>query len=205
MKKLITTLTLVTIVNPVFADNCSTYPVTDGLAVEMTEAGAKYLSTATATVAFDDTDEVLDALKEAELYAKANISKFLSETIQSDESLDKAVNTTVKIVGGSKVASKETVKKLLTSIRNSSQSLLKGVLKLGDCYTQGQYVRVTVGLKPEMTAAAAMTEVSINRADDVSTASEVSSTTSNAGNSSTSTSNLNKTQGFSNTSKLSDF
>ena len=60
------------------------------------------MSTATATVLIDDTDEVIDALREAELYAKANISNFLNETIQNDQSLTKAVNTSVKIVGDQK-------------------------------------------------------------------------------------------------------
>ena len=161
------------------------------------------MSTATATVLIDDTGEVIDALREAELYAKANISNFLNETIQNDQSLTKAVNTSVKIVGDQKEITKEMVKTQLVSIRNSSQSLLKGVLKLGECYTKGEFVRVTVGLKPETIAMAAITEVSINQASSVSSASKALSNDGDVNRSSTG--NLNETQSFSNTSQLSDF
>jgi hypothetical protein len=95
------------------------------------------------------------------------------------------------------------VKTQLVSIRNSSQSLLKGVLKLGECYTKGEFVRVTVGLKPETIAMAAMTEESINQASTVSSASETASNASDVNSSSTG--NLNQTKSFSNSSNLSDF
>jgi len=186
------------------AEDCSTYPLSDGLSVETTASGVgKIMSTATATVLFDDTDEVIDALREAELYAKANISNFLNETIQSDQSLTKAVNTNVKIVGDQKDITKDMVKLQLVSIRQSSQALLKGVLKLGQCYTKGQYVRVTVGLKPETIEMAALTEESINQASAVSSASETASDDGDVDSSSTG--DLNQTQSFSNTSQLSDF
>jgi len=195
---------MIVLSNTANAEDCSTYPLTDGLSVEATSSGGtKFMSTATATVLIDDTDEVIDALREAELYAKANISNFLNETIQNDQSLTKAVNTSVKIVGDQKEITKEMVKTQLVSIRNSSQSLLKGVLKLGECYTKGEFVRVTVGLKPETIAMAAMTEESINQASTVSSASETASNASDVNSSSTG--NLNQTKSFSNSSNLSDF
>jgi hypothetical protein len=39
-------------------------------------------------------------------------------------------------------------------LRNSSQALLRGVITLGDCYTKGTEVRVTVGVKAETINAA---------------------------------------------------
>ena len=39
-------------------------------------------------------------------------------------------------------------------MRISSQALLRGVITLGDCYTKGTEVRVTVGVKPESINAA---------------------------------------------------
>ena len=86
--------------------------------------------------------------------AKASIAKFLNETIQSDESLDKAIETQVKILGDQKSASKTELKKQLTSVKDSASALLKGVVKIGDCYSKGKLVRVTVGIKPETIAAA---------------------------------------------------
>lgn len=204
MKRFLLIVTMIVLSNTANAEDCSTYPLTDGLSVEATSSGGtKFMSTATATVLIDDTGEVIDALREAELYAKANISNFLNETIQNDQSLTKAVNTTVKILGDQKEITKEMVKTQLVSIRNSSQSLLKGVLKLGECYTKGEFVRVTVGLKPETIAMAAMTEASINQASSVSSASEAASNASDVNSSSTG--NLNQTQSFSNSSNLSDF
>ena len=204
MKRYLLIVTMIVLSNTANAEDCSTYPLTDGLSAEATSSGGtKFMSTATATVLIDDTDEVIDALREAELYAKANISNFLNETIQNDQSLTKAVNTSVKIVGDQKEITKEMVKTQLVSIRNSSQSLLKGVLKLGECYTKGEFVRVTVGLKPETIAMAAMTEESINQASTVSSASETASNASDVNSSSTG--NLNQTKSFSNSSNLSDF
>jgi hypothetical protein len=204
MKKYLIVATMIALSSSANAEDCSTYPLSDGLSVETTASGVgKIMSTATATVLFDDTDEVIDALREAELYAKANISNFLNETIQSDQSLTKAVNTNVKIVGDQKDITKDMVKLQLVSIRQSSQALLKGVLKLGQCYTKGQYVRVTVGLKPETIEMAALTEESINQASAVSSASETASDDGDVDSSSTG--DLNQTQSFSNTSQLSDF
>ena len=39
-------------------------------------------------------------------------------------------------------------------LRNHSQALLRGVITIGDCYTKGTEVRVTVGMKPETVKAA---------------------------------------------------
>lgn len=136
------------------ADGCEQYPQTDGLNVQETPLGPKIMSTATVTVAINDIDEVMDAMKEAELTAKSAIAKFFNETIKSEESIDKAVETDIQIVGDQKSTTKSTLKKQLTSISNSSQALLKGVVKLGDCHTKGELVRVTVGVKPETIASA---------------------------------------------------
>ena len=93
MKRYLLIVTMIVLSNTANAEDCSTYPLTDGLSVEATSSGGtKFMSTATATVLIDDTDEVIDALREAELYAKANISNFLNETIQNSISLLKGNN-----------------------------------------------------------------------------------------------------------------
>jgi hypothetical protein len=176
------------------SEGCSAYPLSDGLTVQQTERGPKIVSTATVSVAMDDQEEVLDAIKEAELTAKAAIAKFFSETIQSDESLDKAVETNIKIVGDQKEATKTTLKKQMSSIRNSASALLKGVQKIGDCYTSGDFVRVTVGLKPESVAAAASGQEMIQNSGEASES-----------DSGSSGSDLNPTESFSNTKGLQEF
>ncbi len=122
------------------------------------EAGPKILATGVATVDFDDSDEVIDAIQEATMEAKAVISKFFSETIQSDESIETAAKKTIKIVkgpeGDQKTGTKEKVKVTLKRLASHSEALLRGVVKLAECYTKGEKVMVSVGLKPETIAAA---------------------------------------------------
>lgn len=147
------------------ADGCEQYPQTDGINVQETPSGPKIMSTAMVAISMNDNAEVIDAMKEAELTAKASIAKFFNETIESEESIDKAVETDIKLIGDVKETTKSTLKTQLTSIRNSSQALLKGVIKLGDCHTKGEFVRVTVGVKPETIAAAAKSQPMIQGAE----------------------------------------
>ena len=46
-------------------------------------------------------------------------------------------------------------------IKSSSKQILRGVIRLGDCYTKAQFVRVTVGVKPETVNAAETTSGSM--------------------------------------------
>ena len=133
---------------------CEDYPYTDGLNIEVVEGGTKILATAAATVSFDDADSVRDAKDEATLLAKAAISKFLTETISSDETINKAVNETKSMSGSGKETVRKEVIERVKTLRNSSRALLRGVVPLGDCYTKGAEVRVSVGLKPETINAA---------------------------------------------------
>ena len=169
------------IVGSAFAEGCEDYPfvageivVRDSLAEclrhpEITEpdqcgrswlpAGFKILATGMATVDFDDEDDVMDARMEAEMEAKATISHFFTETIQSDKSIETATVKHVKLEssaeGETKTATKEKLKVTLRSLSSHSQALLRGVVKLSECYTKGKHVMLTVGMKPETMAAAA--------------------------------------------------
>jgi hypothetical protein len=141
------------------AEGCDEYPYTAGeIAYEETPAGPKILSTGAATVEFDDADEVNDARMEAELEAKNAISKFFNEEISSEERIESSALKKITIVKGAdgqeKAASKDKVKHTLRTISSNSRSLLRGVVKLAECYTRGKMVMVSVGLKPETIAAA---------------------------------------------------
>jgi hypothetical protein len=141
------------------AEGCDDYPYTAGeIAYEETPAGPKILSTGVATVEFDDADEVNDARMEAELEAKNTISKFFNEDISSEERIESSALKKIQIVKGAdgqaKTASKDKVKHTLSRISSNSSSLLRGVVKLAECYTKGKMVMVSVGLKPETIAAA---------------------------------------------------
>lgn len=138
---------------PLLAQGCRAYPYHDGMDPDLI-ADNKYVATASASVSFDDIDAVKDAREEATMEAKATLAKFLTEEIQSDATISKIVNESKKMNG----AGKETVRNEAITrtklLRNSSQALLRGVIVLGDCYTKGTEVRVTVGVKPESIRAA---------------------------------------------------
>lgn len=135
------------------AQGCKDYPYSDGMDPEQIAVG-KFIATGSATVSFDDIDAVKDAREEATLQAKATISKFFTEDIQSDSSISKLVNESKKMSGSGKENLRTEAITRTTKLRNSSQALLRGMVVLGDCYTKGQEVRVTVGIKPESIAAA---------------------------------------------------
>ena len=133
---------------------CDAYPYTDGINVEDVKGGTKIVATASSSVSFDDIDSIKDAKDEALLEAKAAISKFLTEDIKSDEKVSRVINETKSMSGQTKQALRTEVKNRVKTLSNSSQALLRGVVPLGDCYTKGREVRVTVGIKPETIASA---------------------------------------------------
>ena len=142
-----------------YAGGCDDYPYSAGqIEIHETPAGRKILATGVATVDFDDSDEIIDATQEATMEAKAAISEFFSVTIHSDRTIDTATKKTIKLIkgpkGDQKTGSKEKIKTTLRRLASHSKSLLRGVVKLAECYTKGKKVMVSVGLKPETIAAA---------------------------------------------------
>jgi hypothetical protein len=131
------------------AAGCDDYPNTPGINTELVDGGVKIVATGSAVVSFDDASAVADARDEATLLAKAEISKFLTEGVRSDQTLNRAVQETKSMQGDSKVSARKEVVERLKQISSSSQALLKGVVPLGECYTKGQEFRVSVGVKPE--------------------------------------------------------
>lgn len=138
---------------PSLAQGCKVYPYRDGIDIEQI-ANNRFLSTASATVTFDDADSVKDAREEATLEAKAAIAKFFDEDIHSDEALAKMVNESKTTTAAGKEAVRRQFTQKVTVLRSSAKALLKGVVVIGDCYTKGTEVRVTVGVKTETIAAA---------------------------------------------------
>lgn len=162
MKKTLLSIAFLALPVIAFGAGCEDYPYSDGMSIEDVAGGTKILATASASVSFDDPDSIRDAKDEAKLLAKAEISRFLSETIKSDDSITKAVNETKSMAGaGKEIVRKEVADKVIV-LRNSSQALLRGVVQLGDCYTKGREVRVSVGLKPETINSAGNTAASIS-------------------------------------------
>jgi len=138
---------------PLLAQGCKSYPYHDGIDPDLIGQN-KYVATATASVSVDDIDSVKDAREEATLEAKATLAKFLTEEIKSDSVIAKIVSESKTMSGAGKENVRNEAIKRTKLLRNSSQALLRGVITIGDCYTKGTEVRVTVGVKPESIMAA---------------------------------------------------
>ena len=184
----------------VFAEDCSDYPQERGINIILVEGGTKILSTAIATVPFDDVELYLDALDEAELEAKASISRTLEENISKLCSSDTASIQNIKIVAEEKSVDYEKIKTSLCSITSFTESVLRGAVVIGHCYTPGKLVMLTVGIKPETIAAAE--ELSNSMENSINS----DSTSSNSSASSVSNDgSLTSIEGYSNTDQLTDF
>ena len=181
-----------------FAEDCSDYPYSKGVNVVLVDDGTKILSTAMTSVLFDDMDLYVDALEEAELEAKASISKFLEEEVAKSCTTDKSIISLVNISNQDGVALKTAdatkVKSTLCRMSSNTQSVLRGAVVIGSCYTPGEQVRVTVGIKPETAAAAKELSNSMEKSNNSSDSSEQ-----------TNGSTLTSVDGYSNTDQLSEF
>ena len=134
----------------------------DGVAIRLLpDGGFQIFAMGTGVYDFDDPDDILDARKEAELKAKANLSKFMNESLSSEESFDEMSAKVKKLnsENGETTSSvdKTTVKSTFESIKNSSSALLKGVVVLGSekvpgSGSSGTY-RVKVGVSSKTIAA----------------------------------------------------
>lgn len=135
----------------------------DGVSLALADDGSyQIFARGTGTYDLGDEDDRQDALQEATLKAKANLAKFLTETLATDESVEnfsKKAKTLTKDGDITKAsASKEQVKTQATAIRDSAQAILTGVITLetrripskGD---SGTY-QVTVGQSSKTIAAA---------------------------------------------------
>ena len=127
----------------------------DGVAIRLLpDGGFQIFAAGTGSYDFDDVDDVLDAQKEATLKAKANLAKFMNESLSTDEKIESA-SKKVKFMSSrndkaTASVNKVLVKNALSSIKNSSAALLKGVIVLSSSKipgkgTKGTY-RVMVGV-----------------------------------------------------------
>lgn len=145
------------------AASCDAYPEGIGQTVVDTPAGIKIISTAQASVPLDDSDLYMDGMQEATMEAKASIASFMNETVSKECESNTNTRSDISITGEGKSVDVKKVKTILCSLKNSTSALLKGAIKLGSCYTPGQFVRVTAGIKPETIRQAERMSQQINR------------------------------------------
>lgn len=194
------------------AGDCSDYPYGRGTEVIPIEGASvpKILATSRVAPFSDDISDVDDALDEATMMAKAEISKFMSEVVSSEETRNKMIDRMSVVDGEDRQAVSVQVDKITKAFSSQSKAMLRGVVVLGDCYTPGKEVRVTVGLKPETLAMAA------GLADGTSDSLKKSSTPTSGATSSngasedssvgpTQSGKIRRTEGQSNTKNLDNF
>ncbi len=110
----------------------------DGVSMELLpDGGWRIFGKGTGTYDLNDADEIRQATKDAELRAKAAISKFLSEKIKSEESLTNLSKKVKKLSSGvgekgepSVEVSKTDVQVRLERISSNSAAILAGVITL---------------------------------------------------------------------------
>ena len=179
-----------------YAGSCADYPERRGMNYVEVENGIKILSTGEASVPVDDIDVESAAYDEAKLLAKSEITSFLEEMVEAEDKIASKMMSNIKINGESKSKSVdiEKAKEQIKKISSNSRALLKGAVVVGDCYTPGKVLRVTIGIKPETIAAAEKLKGSMQK-----------SSNSNKSNRFSNSGGLNNMEGYSNTDRLNSF
>jgi len=138
------------------AGNCDTYPYQAFENVIEFEGKGRFkiLATASSSVAFDDPSEIASARREAELLAKRSVAEYINQRLTSEDNISSEIlksKTNVRASDGSSVsaAQREEVKRQLSVVTTRTDVVLKGVIVIGNCYTKGQEMRVTVGIKSD--------------------------------------------------------
>lgn len=140
-------------------DKFLVYEDITGVTLEMTDDASSWLklrSVGEATLRFGDRQDVLLSTKKATLTAKAEIAKFLSERVSTQDSIsDMTKVLTEKNNSGAESATRKSVENMSTEIHNSADQILKGVLTLEQKVdTKSGVVKVTVGISRKSMASA---------------------------------------------------
>lgn len=193
-----------------FAADCSNYPYSRGMNVSAVEGSEipKIISTSITSPSSVDVDDVNDAYDEAEIAANARIAAYLKKLVSSEKIINEEVNKITKTQGQNRETQSQRIKKILKSLSSKASQVLTGVMVIGDCYTPGKEVRVTVGIKPETIANATGLSIGMSKSIEtrnITSQSNKESTSNNSSGDASKPSNLRPTEGFSNTEKLKKF
>ena len=140
--------------SPSVQSECLANP--DGVAIRLLpDGGFMVFSQATGTYDDgDDPDDILDAQKEATAKAKANLAKFMKESISSDSGMESASKKVKQIAStnGNETSSIDSarVKKSFEKMRSHADALLRGVVVLSSAKVPGKgsagVVRMQLGV-----------------------------------------------------------
>lgn len=136
--------------------------IPDGVAVIVPPDGGFFvLSAASAAYDFGDPDDKLQAKRNAEAAAKAELAKFMKEKLSTESALNESTEM-VKSIGdrnGETTSSidKETARQTLQTIKTSATALLQGVATFADADIPGEgnggEMRVLVGVSSKTMSA----------------------------------------------------
>lgn len=131
-----------------------------GIVMDKDGEWQKLFGVGSSAVDFDDPDENEDALEEAEMKAKSVITHFMKEELSSDKMIN-SISKKMKELSASgedkqtKKINKKSIKTKTTTIRNSANSLLKGILVFCESIDPvKKQATVIVGVSPKTQRAA---------------------------------------------------
>ena len=143
-----------------------------GCSVEITKTGFRIYARGAAAYDFSDSEEILDAKKEALLNAKTQLAKFLKETVSSDEYVSKIADKMrkSKLVDGNEslAVTKKECKRRAEVMRNSADAIVKGFVVLSSRHNKDTKTISYVGGVSDKTLKAngLLTDGLIELADD---------------------------------------
>lgn len=123
-----------------------------GVIYEVDEYGqfARIRSTGRAELNIGDQTDIRLALQKAQMRAKASMTKFLTESVTSNEVIENVVNQTNHADNNGSKATRESVETYMEKIQISASTILKGVITTKtDVNKQDKYVEVEVGYSPK--------------------------------------------------------
>ena len=130
----------------------------DGVSIKLREDGWVIMARGSGDYDFNDPTDIRNAYKVATLRAKANLAKFLSEKISTEDTLTNLTDKRKKLVNGEKPSkSAEYATQISESIKNSANAITSGVITLSTNkvpFGDGGTVQVNIGQSSKSLAAA---------------------------------------------------
>lgn len=158
-------LALTTTLNSYAAEAPTAYDDPSGVSVEFDNDGGwkRIRAVGESSCAICDRKDIVVSKRKAELSAKAYIAKFLGERITTDEVMEEMTKTLSEHNGQSENVNRKSVETLTTTIRNSADQILKGVVVLESTSNPAsKLIKVTVGVSRKTMRAADSVRGAIN-------------------------------------------
>lgn len=135
------------------ASSCDGYPDGIGAVINATPNGPRIVSTARVSLSADYAYDIVDAFSEARVYAKSQISDFLRSKISKECKINtKKFSNSLISFELNEIEKKDVDfkknKEILCNYIESTTSFLRGVSDIGRCYEPGEFVKVTIEIKP---------------------------------------------------------